>query len=362
MCVQSADIIGLQIVRSSKSEGFIEFSNGSSIRFRGNSNVAEREKIRGFKFKKVIIDEIQSQTGVKYLIDDIISPELADFEGSQLIIQGTPPRIKGTFVEDAYTTENNGWVKYHWTAANNPFIPNWNATLDEICRSKGLTRDDPFIQREFLGLIAYDTEAMVYKDYKTYEGEIPPTFVPTHIVIGVDFGFSDNNAVITLAYNNETKRAFVTEEHKFDHSTVSEIIDVVRKAMENAKKFMLERARGNANFGNIMVVTDTNEKSIAFEMNQTYGLPAYCAYKYDKNYGISKLAEWCRTGTILIPKGGVMEDEYEKTVYKRDDNDNITNEIDDQQFHPDAADALLYASRQMAFDFGDDSGGQAKEI
>jgi hypothetical protein len=57
-----------------------------------------------------------------------------------------------------------------------------------------------------------------------------------------------------------------------------------------------------------------------------------------------------------------MEDEFEKTVYKRDDNDVITNEIDDDQFHPDAADALLYASRQMAFDFGDDSGGQAKEI
>ena len=125
---------------------------------------------------------------------------------------------------------------------------------------------------------------------------------------------------------------------------------------------MLERAKGNANFGNIMIVTDTNEKTIAYELNQTYGLPAYCAYKYDKDYGINKLAEWCRTGTILVPKDGVMEDEFEKTVYKRDDNDVITNEIDDDQFHPDAADALLYASRQMAFDFGDDSGGSAKEI
>ena len=78
--------------------------------------------------------------------------------------------------------------------------------------------------------------------------------------------------------------------------------------------------------------------------------------------GINKLAEWCRTGTILVPKGGVLEDEFEKTVFKRDDNDNITTEIDDMQFHPDAADALLYASRQMAFDFGDDSGGEAKEL
>ena len=362
LCVDAANLIGLTITRESKSDGELEFSNGSSIRFRGNSNVAEREKIRGFKYKKVIIDEIQSQQGVKYLLDDILSPLMADFEDYQLIVQGTPPRIKGTFVEDAYTTENNGWTKYHWTASNNPFMPNWEATLDDICKRKGLTRDDPFIQREFLGIIAYDVEAMVYKGYKTYEGEIPATFIPTHIVIGVDFGFSDNNAVISLAYNTETKKAYVIEEHKFDHSTVSAIVEVVRSAVDYAKEFMLKRAQGNANFGNIMVVTDTNEKSIAYEMNQTYGLPAYCAYKYDKKYGISKLSEWCRTGTILVPKNGVMEDEFEKTVFKRDDNDNITNEIDDQQFHPDAADALLYASRQMAFDFGDDSGGEAKEI
>jgi hypothetical protein len=362
LCTDSANLIGLNIVRSSKSDGYIEFANGSSIMFRGNSNVAEREKIRGYKFKKVIIDEIQSQNGVKYLIDDILTPAMGDYENSQLIVQGTPPRIKGTFVEDAYTTENNGWTKYHWTAAQNPFMPNWETTLDDICRRKGLTRDDPFIQREFMGIIAYDTEAMVYKDYKTYEGEIPRTFVPTNIVIGVDFGFSDNNAVITLAYNKDTKKAYVTEERKFNHSSVSEIVNVVRESVEHAKKFLLEYNNKGADFNNIMIVTDTNEKSIAFELNQTYGLPAYCAYKYDKDYGISKLAEWCRTATILVPKGGVMEDEFEKTVYKRDDNDNITTEIDDQQFHPDAADALLYASRQMAYDFGDDSGGQAKAV
>lgn len=362
LCVQSAEIIGLTIVSKSKSEGVLEFSNGSSIRFRGNSNVAEREKIRGFKYRKAIIDEIQSQNGVKYLLDDILSPLMEDYADSQLIVQGTPPRIKGTFVESVFTTENNGWTKYHWTASVNPFMPNWENAIENICRRKGLTRDDPFIQREYLGMIVYDTEAMVYKGYKTYEGEIPAIFIPTHIVIGVDFGFSDNNAVISLAYNTETKKAYVIEEHKFDHSTVSAIVEVVRNAVAYAKEFMLKRAQGNANFGNIMVVTDTNEKSIAYEMNQTYGLPAYCAYKYDKKYGISKLAEWCRTGTILVPKSGVMEDEFEKTVFKRDDNDNITNEIDDQQFHPDAADALLYASRQMAFDFGDDSGGEAKEI
>ena len=56
-----------------------------------------------------------------------------------------------------------------------------------------------------------------------------------------------------------------------------------------------------------------------------------------------------------------MQDEFERTVYKRDEQDNITSEIDDDLFHPDATDALLYASRQYAYDCGYDSGGQSTD-
>ena len=50
-------------------------------------------------------------------------------------------------------------------------------------------------------------------------------------------------------------------------------------------------------------------------------------------------------------------------MYKRDENDNILSEIDDDLFHPDALDALLYASRQFAFDvMRVSSGGDAKKL
>ena len=53
--------------------------------------------------------------------------------------------------------------------------------------------------------------------------------------------------------------------------------------------------------------------------------------------------------------------EFEQTVYKRDEQDNITAEIDDDLFHPDAVDALLYASRQFAYDIGDETGGESSD-
>ena len=46
---------------------------------------------------------------------------------------------------------------------------------------------------------------------------------------------------------------------------------------------------------------------------------------------------------------------------RRDDEDNILPEIDDELFHPDALMALLYACRQMWFDTGAPYGGESSE-
>lgn len=56
-----AESCGLCITRESKTEGLIEFNNGSSIKIRGNKDNAEADKMRGFKYKLVIIDEAGHQ-------------------------------------------------------------------------------------------------------------------------------------------------------------------------------------------------------------------------------------------------------------------------------------------------------------
>lgn len=76
---------------------------------------------------------------------------------------------------------------------------------------------------------------------------------------------------------------------------------------------------------------------------------------------IAQLSDWCRTGRITNIYGGVLSNEFEQTVFKRDEQDNIMSEIDDDLFHPDAIDALLYASRQYAYDCGEDSGGESTD-
>ena len=361
--VRVAESVGLVITKKSKNDGNIEFTNGSKITFKGNYTVRDQDtNFQGDHYSLVVIDEVQSQKNVQHLIDDLLRPAMADYPDSTMLLTGTPPRIKGTYAEKIWK-EFKGWKHYSWTMADNPFIINENHTvesiIEDICKEKGITPDTPFIKREYFGSWEYDLESMVFKDYQKYK-EIPATFIPTDIAIGTDYGFSDYNSIIALAYNRTTSQAYVINERKFNKATVTDIINACKEVFEFCKKFAIER-NSNFDFAKLAFYCDTSDQSITYELNTNYKIPAYNCYKYDKKMAIAQLADWCRTGKIMIPEDGILQDEFERTVYKRDEQDNITSEIDDDLFHPDATDALLYASRQYAYDCGYDSGGQSSD-
>ena len=358
-----AESVGLVISKKSKNDGNIEFTNGSKITFKGNYTVRDQDtNFQGDHYSLVIIDEVQSQKNVQHLIDDLLRPAMTDYPDSTMLLTGTPPRIKGTYAEKIWK-EFKGWKHYSWTMESNPFIINENHTvesiIEDICKEKGITPDAPFIKRVYFGSWEYDTDAMVFKGYQKYK-EIPATFIPTDIAIGTDYGFSDYNSIIALAYNRTTGQAYVINEKKFNKATVTDIVNACKEVFEFCKKFAIER-NSNFDFAKLAFYCDTSDQSITYELNTNYKIPAYNCYKYDKKMAIAQLADWCRTGKILVLEDGALQDEFERTVYKRDDQDNITSEIDDDLFHPDATDALLYASRQFAYDCGYESGGQSTD-
>ena len=346
--IKASEAVGLQIDKSSKNDGEIEWVNGSSLRIKGNSNNAEADTLRGeSKVSLVVIDEAFHQKNMEYAINEVIMPFLADLgDKATILCTGTPPRIPHTYMEKLWSNDKT-WRHYHWTAENNPHIPDFEKFIEEVCKAKGLTKDAPFIQREYYGVIgAYDTEAMVFKNYQTYT-ELPTSFTANRIAIGCDWGFSDYNSIITVAYNTQSGEAYVIEEKKFNKATVSEIITEVKKSYEAAKnRFGID---------DIQILCDTNEQSITYELYANQHLPAYNAYKYDKASAIAQLSDWLRSGKIKVNANDIyLKDEFERTLYKRDeDDDSILPEIDDDIFHPDAIMALLYASRTIAFDMGD---------
>ena len=351
--------VGLVIKEESKAEGAITFTNGSSIVFRGNNNKGEADKSRGYKYRLVILDECGHQKNMQYLMDEVLRPCMADFEDSVLIATGTPPRVPHTWAEKAW--EDKTFKQYHWTMWENPNMPDPENFIDDECASKGVTRDSSFIQREYYGVMgSYDTEAQVFKGRKTYTvPERKETLPFNKICIGVDFGFSDYNAVVSLAYNTVTRQAWVLKENKFNHSDVSGIVNTIKEHDEEAKALLMAK-RLNPE---VDVFCDNNEKSIIAELKRNYGVRAYPAWKHDKAMAIEQLAEECRTGRLLVPAKGAVDDEMDSVLYKRDEaTDAILPELDEELgIHPDIVMALLYASRQYFHELGIEAGGESKE-
>lgn len=329
-------VSGLKIVKEDKSEGFVKFENGSICWIGSNMNKASADKWRGFKFKTVIIDEIGHMSNLDYLLDEVLIPAQTDYERPTLIMTGTPSRVPHHFTTSMFEDETNNVKKFNWSMLDNPFLPNPRAAIKEVCDRKGITEDDPFIQREYYGKLVADTEALVIPKRTYFSGE--SVTKADGVIIGVDYGYRDNNAIVAVGYNKKQHKAFVLHEEKFNKAPVTEVMDKIQECFNSMKKTAKD----------VVIYADTNEESITADLRTKRKLPAFNCYKYDKKYAIELLREVCANGTLTIAKDGILDREMEQTLYKRDpDTDDIIAEIDDQVFHPDAFYGLLYAMRRV---------------
>lgn len=320
----------------------IEFYNGSKITFRGNSKAGEADKYQGFMYTLCIVDEVQSQPCLEYLLNSILGAAMVDKKGSRQLLIGTPPRIPNTYCEKLWKMENNVYSKFHWDMSKNPYLENDVETeIDIACKKAGVTRDSAFIRREYYGEFVYDTDALIFKDYKTYR-ELPKDFLPTKIWIGVDWGFVDHNAIVTVAVDYYAKKAFVIAQEHFGRADSKEQEQAVEKAYYDAIDFLrVYKIKDPDHF--ITIVTDTNQPATILTL-QRAGLPVIKAYKPNVEVTTDQLATEMRTGRCLIPEDGILREEADRTVWKRNDDGQVLFEIDDLVFHPNALHALRYCA------------------
>lgn len=317
----------------------VEFNNGSTITFRGNSKTGEADNYQGFKYTFCVVDEVQSQCCLDYLLNQILSAAMTDIKGSKQLLIGTPPRIPNTYCEKLWTMKDNVYSKYHWDMSKNPYLENDVETEIEIaCKKAGVNKDSPFIQREYYGKFVYDTEALIFKDYKLYD-KIPEDFIPTKVWIGVDWGYVDDNAITVTAVDYYNKKAYVVYDRSFGRVDTDEQEIEVQKAyyfgLDFLKKYRIPNAENN-----VCIVCDTNQPALALKIRRT-GLPIIEAYKPEVVPTIESLATDMRT-KVYIQRRSVLETECTKTLWKRDDSGRILAEVDDEVFHPNALHALRY--------------------
>ena len=332
-------------LKSTTSECRLE--NGTVIFLNGAEDRKSIEKLRGGKYRLVVIDECKSFGTALFteLIDDVIDPALADLDGT-LVLIGTPGSIlEGPFYEatapglkdergylmtrDYYQPEEfwndppkidvggkkvavePAYSRHHWHTEQNVFAPEvWRRAVLTKAR-KNWPDDYPTWQREWLGRWVSEGSTYVYALNEIVanagsvwdaqctwkRGQGPqynkwglPKDQEWAYILGMDMGFEDDFAMVVVAYSPYYNTLFQVYEFKSNHLIVPQIAALIKDCCE---QFDDKIEAMVADVGNL-------SKMVVETLNQQYGYLIEPAQKTEKNDHIELLNSDLQAGTLKI--------------------------------------------------------------
>lgn len=319
-----------------ESELSITYPNKSTIYLSGAKDQKEIEKFRGLALFKVYIDESQSfRPYIENLVEDVISKALFDYDGT-LCLTGTPGPVPAGFFHSA--SQNKEWAHYHWTMLDNPWLERKSGKspkelIEQDIKRKGVTINDPTIQRECFGKWVIDTDALVikYEATRNHFDAIPDSPLAWRFIIGVDLGYDDSDAIAVLGYNERFNAAYLFEEKVQDKQGITELVAQISD--------LYARYRPDK----IVMDTAGLGKKIAEEITRRYMIMIEPADKARKFEFIELLNDALRTKRLFAKKTSRFAQDSMVLEWERD-LDKITEKpkIKDS-FHSDIIDAVLYA-------------------
>jgi phage terminase large subunit len=225
---------------SNATELTIRLPNDSQIWLAGAKDATEVERLRGHAFAEAIIDEAQSvrEGVIRSLVEDVLTYALVDYQG-RLVLTGTPPLVPiGWFVErfrgqDARGRAVTGWSKHHWTVHANTKLdaPAVTAFLDSLRKERGLSEQSATWRREVLGELVLDADSLVLSAFDLTHSVYTPDQLPQGrptVVLGIDVGWQDADAVVALGRFPASNDLYVVEEYVANHKTEEQLAEVVR--------------------------------------------------------------------------------------------------------------------------------------
>jgi hypothetical protein len=300
----------------------------------------------------VIIDECKSFAPalLHQLIQDVLEPGMMTRNG-QIVLIGTPglipvgPFYEATY-EDAYKEDENKarqptcvlytgpvahqeerlacteeaagsspagsteeaahepWSLHHWTVKDNTAAPGQWARALRIKRKAGWDDMHPTWRREFLGQWVMDVDGLVYAFAQlrasgkvTWDPErspnnptgLPQQDGPWHLILGIDFGYEDDFALVLAAYSEQLCELRHVYDFKTPHLIVEQMVGAILEVIDRFG--MPEAMVGDAGgLGKVLVET----------LNQTYALPVIKAEKHEKFDHIELLNSDFHSGRVKI--------------------------------------------------------------
>ena len=295
----------------------------------GVSTEREADRIRGGKFKGIVIDESQAfPAWLSDLISEEIMLTLADYDG-WLVLSGTPPNVwLGAFCE---AWDSDQFSKHHWTAFDNPYVKIEKLLKRELLR-RGVTEDDPSIQREYFGRYVYDPSAVVipYGERAHLVGELPSY---DFYLIAYDTGLIDRDAIVVLGWQR--------------HSQVVDCVYEFQRAKQDISTLGQQLSELRKKYSPIGIVGDTAGlgAKAALEMQRRFTLPIQPAEKSQKMMHVKLLRDAVNTGRFRCRPDGELAADLKKVQWDMAARAKGQEKIDERAYHSDLMPAALYGYR-----------------
>lgn len=314
--------------------------NGSRLKLFGADMKNFIRRLKGAKSPAVAIDEAQDfGDHITTLVDDVLTPTIADYPHSWLALTGTPgPVPRGLFYE---ITENQSsdYSLHKWSLYQNPYLPNAREFVERLKARKKWDDRNPTYLREYQGVWVLDLESLLirYQEHINHYEALPS--LPWIYILGVDIGHKDADALALLAWSEASPSVYLVEEvitRGQDITELSRQIESMMKRYEISKIVMDEGALG---------------KKIAEEIRRRKHIPVQPADKARKIENVAFLNEALRLGNFKAKKDSrFATDSYQLQI----DRDRTTPDrlVVKKGFHSDIIDAVLYGFKESpAFTF-----------
>lgn len=314
-------------------------SNGARLRLLGADMKNFARRLKGAKSPAVAIDEAQDfGSNIEYLVDDVLTPTLLDYENSWLALTGTPgPIPRGLFYD--ITEQKAGDFSVHkWDLYQNPYIDG-KKFVDDLKRRKQWDDKNPTFMREYLGIWVLDPDSLLIRYNKGLNHyDSLPNAAWTYL-LGVDIGHRDADALAVLAWSPSSPNIYLIEERITsgqDITTLSEQIEECLAKYNISKIVMDEGALG---------------KKIAEEIRRRKHIPVQPADKLRKMENVAFLNDYLRLGKFKAKHTSQFAKDAEQVQidWEASTPDRL---VVKKGFHSDIIDAVLYAFKESpAFTF-----------
>lgn len=318
-----------------ESKLIMKHPNGATLKLFGADQKNFIKRLKGRKYPGVGVDEAQDfGAHLQSLVDDVLTPSIADYEDSWIALTGTPGPVPQGYFFDVTRNKKYGFSHHEWDLMQNPHMPHPQEFLADLIAKRQWPEDHPTLLREWRNKWVLDTDALWirYNEKVNHFQELPKEHKFNYI-LGIDIGFNDADALAVIAWSDTTPITYLVEEKVTKKQGITELVE------------QIEAIRKRYDIYKMVIDTGGLGKKVAEEIIRRHSIPLEAADKTRKQENVELLNDSLRLGKFKAKSSSrFAQDSYLVQIdWDKSTPDKI---VVKKKPHSDIIDAVLYSFKE----------------